>query len=79
MFANRISHFYNLRGQSLSIDTGCSSGLVALHQGCQSIWSGDSATSIVGASSLMLSQDLFITMSTIGYFPIPPLLAQVRH
>ncbi|KAL8714476.1 MAG: hypothetical protein Q9225_006581, partial [Loekoesia sp. 1 TL-2023] len=60
MFANRISHFYDLQGASMTIDTGCSSGLVALHQGCQTIRLGESDMSIVGASSIMLSQDLMV-------------------
>ena len=64
MFANRISHFYDLRGASMTIETGCSSSLVALYQACQSIRSGESDLSIVGASSIMLSQDMFIGMST---------------
>lgn len=66
MLANRISHFFDLQGASMAIDTGCSSGLVALHQACQSIRSGESEVSIVGASSLILSQDLFISLSTLG-------------
>lgn len=73
MLANRISHFYDLQGASMSIDTGCSSGLVALHQGCQTIRSGESDISVVGASSIILSQDLFIAMSTLGYsLPLLP-------
>lgn len=64
--SNRISHFYNLRGPSMSIDSACSSGLVALHEGCQSIWSGQSDMSVIGASSLILNQDLFISMTTLG-------------
>jgi acyl transferase domain-containing protein len=67
MIANRISHFYDLQGPSMSIDTGCSSGLVAVHQGCQSIRTGESDISIVGAASTLLSQDAFISASTIGY------------
>lgn len=67
MFANRISHFYNLQGASMTIDTGCSSGLVALHQGCQTIYSGESDMCIVGASSIMLNQDILVGMSTLGY------------
>jgi acyl transferase domain-containing protein len=70
MLANRISHFYDLQGASLSIDTGCSSGLVALHQGCQTIRSGESDISIIGASSVILSQEMFIAMSTLGYSPL---------
>jgi len=29
MLANRLSHFYDLRGTSLALDTACSGGLVA--------------------------------------------------
>lgn len=32
MLSNRISHFYNFQGASMTLDTGCSTGLVALHQ-----------------------------------------------
>lgn len=67
MLSNRISHFYDLQGASMSIDTGCSSGLAALHQACQTIRSGESDVSIVGASSTILNPDLFIAMSTLGY------------
>lgn len=67
MLSNRISHFYDLQGPSMAIDTGCSAGLVALHQGCQSIRSGESDVSIVGAANTILHQDSFIGMSTFGY------------
>lgn len=66
MLSNRVSHFFDLQGASMSIDTGCSSGLVALHQGCRSILWGDSDVSIVAASNVMLSPDLFIALSNLG-------------
>ncbi|KAL2167896.1 hypothetical protein VTG60DRAFT_683 [Thermothelomyces hinnuleus] len=66
MHAGRVSHFYDLQGPSMTIDTGCSAGLVALHQGCQSIRSGESDLSVIGASNVMLSQDLFIGLTTLG-------------
>lgn len=66
MIANRLSHFYDLQGPSMSIDTGCSAGIVAIHQGCQSIRSGESDISIVGAASTLLTQDAFISASSIG-------------
>ncbi|KAM5483533.1 Type I Iterative PKS [Microsporum canis] len=66
MLSNRVSHFFDLQGPSLSIDTGCSAGMVAVHQACQSIRTGESDISIVGASSTLLSQDAFISASTIG-------------
>ncbi|TPX07104.1 uncharacterized protein E0L32_010999 [Thyridium curvatum] len=67
MLSNRIAHFYDLHGPSMSIDTACSSGMVALHHAVQSIRSGDSTTSIVGAASALLNPDMFISQSTIGF------------
>jgi acyl transferase domain-containing protein len=67
MMSNRISHFYDLRGASMSIDTGCSGSMVSLHQACRSIWSGDSDISVVAAADGLLNQDGFIAMSTFGY------------
>ncbi|KAK3315921.1 type I polyketide synthase [Apodospora peruviana] len=66
MLANRVSHFYDLQGPSFPIDTGCSAGLVALHQGCRSIWAGEADASIACGSNLLLNQDSFIGMSTMG-------------
>ncbi len=43
MLANRLSWWYKLKGPSLSIDTACSSGLVALHLACQSLRVGESS------------------------------------
>jgi acyl transferase domain-containing protein len=37
MLANRISWFYDLRGESVNMDTACSSTLVALHAACQGL------------------------------------------
>ena len=42
ILSNRISWYFDLRGPSISIDTACSSALVALHLGCQSIRTGES-------------------------------------
>jgi acyl transferase domain-containing protein len=65
MLSNKISHFYDLLGASMTIDTGCSSGLVALHQACHSIRSGESDMSVVGATTTILNPDLYIAMSTL--------------
>ena len=40
MAANRLSYFFGFRGPSLSLDTACSSALVALHLACRSLWAG---------------------------------------
>ncbi|KXX76480.1 Lovastatin diketide synthase LovF [Madurella mycetomatis] len=66
MFSNRVSHFYDFQGASMSIDTGCSAALAALHQGCQTIRSGESSVSIIGASNVILNPDIYIAMSSLG-------------
>mgnify|MGYP000880116274 CR=1 FL=1 len=55
ILSNRISHFYDLKGASVTLDTACSSSLVALHLACQSLRNGESNTSIVGAANLIFS------------------------
>ncbi|KAI0481329.1 polyketide synthase [Xylariaceae sp. FL0804] len=66
MLSNRISHFYDFQGPSMTIDVGCSTGLVALHQACQSLRAGESDISIVGCSAICLSPDTFIALSLAG-------------
>ncbi|KAF6832303.1 polyketide synthase [Colletotrichum plurivorum] len=67
MAANRVSHFYDLRGPSMTIDTGCSTTLTALHLACRSLQAGESGSAIVTGANLMLNPDVFVSMSTIGF------------
>jgi myxalamid-type polyketide synthase MxaE and MxaD len=60
--ANRLSFFYDLRGPSLAIDTNCSGSLVAIHQACRSIWSGESEWALAGGVSLILAPDADISL-----------------
>lgn len=66
MISNRISHFFDLGGPSMTVDTGCSTSLTALHLACQSIRAEESTISIVGGASLMLNPDVFISLSSLG-------------
>lgn len=63
MLSNRISHLLDLRGPSLTLDTACSGGLVALHQACQGLRDGESDAALVGASNLILGPDHFVGLS----------------
>lgn len=73
MLSNRVSHFYDLKGPSMTIDTGCSTGLVALHQAVQSLRARESKISITGAACVILNPDLFIGLSGQGWVnPINP-------
>lgn len=68
ILSNRISYFYDLKGPSLTLDTACSSSLVALHLACQSLRSGESHCSIVGATNLILNPDIITAMSNMHFF-----------
>ena len=60
--SNRISYNFDLRGPSVTLDTGCSGSLVALHQASQSLLLGESNIALVGGASLILSPDTMISM-----------------
>ncbi|KAH6652982.1 putative polyketide synthase [Truncatella angustata] len=66
ILSNRISYLLDLKGPSLTIDTGCSGSMVALHQACQSIRLGESKLAIVGGAQLLLHPDQSMAMNQIG-------------
>ncbi|TGJ82436.1 hypothetical protein E0Z10_g6319 [Xylaria hypoxylon] len=63
ILANRISHTFDLKGPSVTLDTGCSGGVVALHHACQSLRNGESETALVASANLQLMPDHYIGMS----------------
>ena len=65
--ANRISHMFDLKGPSITLDTGCSGSLVALHQACQSLRLKETSMALVGGTNLILSPDTMIPMDKLGY------------
>lgn len=50
----------------MTVDTGCSTTLTALHQACQSLRIGESDMSIVGGANVMLNPDNFMVMSCLS-------------
>ena len=63
ILANRISYVFDLKGPSVTLDTGCSGGLVALHQACQSLRTGESDMALAGGANLILSPDTMMPLS----------------
>ncbi|KAM7210294.1 lovastatin diketide synthase [Rhypophila decipiens] len=64
MLSNRLSWFFDLRGPSFSIDTACSSSMVALHEACRDILDGTTSMGVVAGSSLMLVPNLWRALSS---------------
>jgi acyl transferase domain-containing protein len=66
MAANRISYHLNLTGPSMAIDSACSSSLMAVHQGCAALRSGEADTVIAAGANLLLTPSLSIFYTQAG-------------
>lgn len=63
MLANKLSYMFNLTGESKTIDTACASSLVAIHDACRVLRSGEADYALVGAASLNISPWKYISFS----------------
>jgi acyl transferase domain-containing protein len=55
--ATRVSYKLNLRGESITVQTSCSTSLVAVHLACQSLLSGQSDMALAGGVSIGFPQN----------------------
>lgn len=63
MLANRVSYFMGLKGESYTLDTGCSSSFVALRTACRALQDNTSDYAFVGGINLHLSPAKMTTWS----------------
>jgi acyl transferase domain-containing protein/NADPH:quinone reductase-like Zn-dependent oxidoreductase/SAM-dependent methyltransferase/acyl carrier protein len=63
LLANRVSYLLDLHGPSMTIDTACSASLVALHQACQAMLSGQTRMALVGGMHILCSPLPFVGFS----------------
>lgn len=54
--STRVSYRLNLKGPSISVQSACSTSLVAVHLGCQSLLNGESDMVLAGGVSIKLPQ-----------------------
>ncbi|MFJ8746956.1 type I polyketide synthase, partial [Embleya sp. NPDC127516] len=66
IIANRVSYFLGAGGPSLTVDTGQSSSLVAVHMACESLRSGESETALAGGVNLILTPQSTDRMERFG-------------
>ncbi len=66
MVSNRISYAYDLKGPSLTLDTACSSSVVALAQAAAALEAGRIELAIVGGVNMLSSPAPFIGFSRAG-------------
>ncbi|KAL4865188.1 hypothetical protein BDV12DRAFT_200380 [Aspergillus spectabilis] len=66
MSSNRISHFFDFRGASMTLETGCSTTLVALHQAVHTLRNREADMSIVTGANVMLNPDTFKAIGSLG-------------
>lgn len=50
----------------MTIETACSSSMVALHEACQAICSGECSSALVGGANLILTPTLHMNLASIG-------------
>lgn len=66
--SNRVSYFFDLKGPSFTVDTGCSASLVALNSAVQSLRLGETDMALVGGVNLLLDPQRFTYQSKLKMF-----------
>ncbi|CAG9950403.1 unnamed protein product [Clonostachys rosea f. rosea IK726] len=64
--AGRVNWFYDLQGPAMSLDTACSSSMVALHQAVIGLKSGDCDMAIACGANLILSPEMGLELNALG-------------
>lgn len=60
----RIAYFYNLLGPAMSLNTACSSSMIAFHTASQALRNGEISMAITGGVNCILDPAIFISLST---------------
>ncbi|MEZ0366475.1 sulfolipid-1 biosynthesis phthioceranic/hydroxyphthioceranic acid synthase [Mycobacterium sp. pUA109] len=66
MASGRIAYALGVHGPALTVDSACSSGLLAVHMACGSLNNGESDLALAGGATVMLDPRKFASGSTQG-------------
>ncbi|KAF2728787.1 reducing type I polyketide synthase [Polyplosphaeria fusca] len=67
ILSNRISWFFDLKGPSVTMDTACSSSMVALDQACQALHGNRTNLGIVGGCNTICTPESLDTIGRMGF------------
>lgn len=66
IFANRVSHAFNLKGPSCAINSACSASIYALHQTFSALRNHECDSAVVAGVNLIQSPDVHVAVSQGG-------------
>ncbi|WP_225732156.1 MULTISPECIES: thioester reductase domain-containing protein [unclassified Nocardia] len=62
----RVAYHLDLTGPCMGLDTACSSALVAVHQACRSLLSGESELALAGGVAVFVTPEYHLLASSMG-------------
>lgn len=66
IMSNRISYFFDWKGPSATIDTACSSSMVALHMAVQALRNREATMAVAAGVNLILGPEMYIFESKVS-------------
>ena len=66
MLSNRISHVFNLRGPSFTVDTACSASMHSVHLACKALQSQECEGALVAGVNLIQSPEVSVAEAKAG-------------
>ena len=67
ILANRLSWYFDLRGPSITVNTACSSSMMAMDLACQSLGTGQCSMALVGGSNVIISLGTSLNLHSMNF------------